>query len=1213
MLENDGKGSLVVEEELSIGNKLQPGGRQLMDSIFGEDSDSDSNLNAPISKKVRESANLNSQMAICYNYEILTAQTAVENRNLLQQEIMRKLHENYNRAKKDFQLTIETVLRYIEYNMSFKTFFIIFESAPYSFYNELLQKDHSVKRMRASIIEGSKKYLNNFCSSMFKFLKQLNQYRQRDSLDMDVLEDLFPEVPMIQKSNFLEILNKPAVLNSIFSVTREEELLVKLSSKSFKNFKFLLIDSISDNVIKNVNKSQDWILSDQNIKTIVSNLGDFGVTAKKLSTVKSVLQNFISDENPLPVTHHGYNTRSKEGGTLVSYFGQESSGTGNKGSKKRAVSGEEVSSKSKQIRTSGTVDISRSSSPHEKKEVVKLEDSMFYGEDIKSMEPEKEVESTLADSLIGAQDQQPIEAPRVEDNKSSEKLNLARPGDKMEVVHKECGEWFGFPTVPVNYVDSAKDNFVAEENRENCLLISIAPISPINKVLNDDYSMEVDNGEEFQSTHPPPKRSSNLLMEDFTTIDVDEKRKEIRDSFNEEDTVFLVNTSYSSARSVNDLVASLSNQLREIKAICARFEIDFESLSTGEDNCYSGLDISRVRSKIQDHSDSVAGSGSDVVDNNLVATCISARVPAVQTVQQAVPTTEDALSTSAIVPDDRHKQSQCRISLIQFNEKAIELNLLALVDSFSMEAGLFVRFGGNNAFCSATITVYQHSIRLFLMTLHCKQSARILNQKSIGEYAIPIMEEFNQLISYMGNVNFEEFNRFNVVDVLLSSEMPMYDAMIHISKTVAFGIPRSCIKLNLPTKNTTDTSIPFSILHKSFNEKLEHFNYQDSSIIFIDILQPDTKGNKPANMNFPFIMKRNLSANEDLMYQTSGAIYWCPSASGDLYHVSIVTRSRNQLDSIQYSCYEYDIDRNDLSNVRKSSIVQFPAMKKINYKSYFLKGVIMFLNVLSSWPSRWKFASYNLPKEEVLRVDTTSGVEMSFSNINSLLAYTPKSKSGLSSWLDNSTIYEVLSSFAAFLGDKRNIVMNSDASHGLIQLIINQGNDESVIEDGYERIKDIFKRQYKNMFSSKDSCIHIPVNEPQLLHWNFALVLVEKKSIIVHDPLFKEERVKAIGSAIFRICCLESGEDTSRMKDWNIKTTIQHPQQKDAVNCGVFTMISSIRAMCLIKMNRIHDLYQSWSFPSQPKDLVEYRRRFAKILLDDDKEVELAKFVKMFS
>ena len=115
MLENDGKGSLVVEEELSIGNKLQPGGRQLMDSIFGEDSDTDSNLNAQISKEVRESANLNSQIAICYNYEILTAQTAVENRNLLQQEIMRKLHENYNRAKKDFQLTIETVLRYIEY------------------------------------------------------------------------------------------------------------------------------------------------------------------------------------------------------------------------------------------------------------------------------------------------------------------------------------------------------------------------------------------------------------------------------------------------------------------------------------------------------------------------------------------------------------------------------------------------------------------------------------------------------------------------------------------------------------------------------------------------------------------------------------------------------------------------------------------------------------------------------------------------------------------------------------------------------------------------------------------------------------------------------------------------------------------------------------------------------------------------------------------
>jgi hypothetical protein len=53
--------------------------------------------------------------------------------------------------------------------------------------------------------------------------------------------------------------------------------------------------------------------------------------------------------------------------------------------------------------------------------------------------------------------------------------------------------------------------------------------------------------------------------------------------------------------------------------------------------------------------------------------------------------------------------------------------------------------------------------------------------------------------------------------------------------------------------------------------------------------------------------------------------------------------------------------------------------------------------------------------------------------------------------------------------------------------------------------------------------------------------------------------------------------------------------------------------MVLIHQNRIKELYTDWKFPSKKKDLVQYRRSFAKILIDDDKEVELAKFVAMFS
>ena len=81
--------------------------------------------------------------------------------------------------------------------------------------------------------------------------------------------------------------------------------------------------------------------------------------------------------------------------------------------------------------------------------------------------------------------------------------------------------------------------------------------------------------------------------------------------------------------------------------------------------------------------------------------------------------------------------------------------------------------------------------------------------------------------------------------------------------------------------------------------------------------------------------------------------------------------------------------------------------------------------------------------------------------------------------------------------------------------------------------------------------------------------------------MFIEHRVKLIiGSAIFEFCKREAGTDTELMKDWRIKKSIQHPQQTDNVNCGVFTLISSIRAMCFIKQYRFQQLLQNLELSS---------------------------------
>ncbi len=87
-------------------------------------------------------------------------------------------------------VSIKTILRYLEYNMSFKSFFIFYESAPNTFYDELYETDNSVQSKRKSIIDGSKKYLSNLCSFVFKFLKQLsNHYQGRENFNLKAFKD----------------------------------------------------------------------------------------------------------------------------------------------------------------------------------------------------------------------------------------------------------------------------------------------------------------------------------------------------------------------------------------------------------------------------------------------------------------------------------------------------------------------------------------------------------------------------------------------------------------------------------------------------------------------------------------------------------------------------------------------------------------------------------------------------------------------------------------------------------------------------------------------------------------------------------------------------------------------------------------------------------------------------------------------------------------
>ena len=98
------------------------------------------------------------------------------------------------------------------------------------------------------------------------------------------------------------------------------------------------------------------------------------------------------------------------------------------------------------------------------------------------------------------------------------------------------------------------------------------------------------------------------------------------------------------------------------------------------------------------------------------------------------------------------------------------------------------------------------------------------------------------------------------------------------------------------------------------------------------------------------------------------------------------------------------------------------------------------------------------------------------------------------SWIEGNTINEILASFAAFLKDDRNVAVDSNALHGLIQCYMKNG---SVEDESYDRVLEMFlsgEGKLKNLFAAKDSTFHIPINHPERAHWNFGLILAEKKT-----------------------------------------------------------------------------------------------------------------------
>lgn len=168
--------------------------------------------------------------------------------------ILDLLKDNRKLKQKEFVVSVELLLAFVLYKQRFSTFFIMCESLPELFATEEMGESISPAKKK-SLIKSGEIYLSTLASNLLEFFKMCRNLE--DGKDaMQVLDKVFPDIEDESKEYYRAILNRTDVRKMIKSVSRRDEIFMKLVPvKDFKTVRFQLVDYI-------VNKFCDQQLKD---------------------------------------------------------------------------------------------------------------------------------------------------------------------------------------------------------------------------------------------------------------------------------------------------------------------------------------------------------------------------------------------------------------------------------------------------------------------------------------------------------------------------------------------------------------------------------------------------------------------------------------------------------------------------------------------------------------------------------------------------------------------------------------------------------------------------------------------------------------------------------------------------------------------------------------------------------------------------------------
>ena len=1076
--------------------------------------------------------------------------------------LMDILNAKYDIATLEFQLSMEMILRYTQYSQPFWQFLLMCESIAVEFAEKKINDDPT-KDFQVMLNFASSQ-LDNISWNMMTFIKRYVSSASSLLETRNILQNVFSSVNGQLLDKYSRILSVNTVSKAISRISREDLLFQKMTrSKSLKDARLELMSALATNFCRDKRsflESNNKTIKDD-IKRVLKNIHSLNSKVNKplIKEVQELLVTYVSDdvdENPFPRLENG-------SGFLVH---------------------------SRNLRPKETVDYTKSfNSSGSVKAVQSKAKAVVVGakEQTNNIQPST-VQSKPKAGVVGAKDQ----TRNIQPSAVQSKPKAVVEATKELTTNIEPST--AVQSRPNAGIIGAKDQ---TRNIQPSAAVQCKPKAVVEATMELTTNIEPSSAvqgtqDQLQFDDIPSSRMEITSNKDPTALTIDNSAFLILVTTNLET---LSNFSKNTVLGAQEVTEAASHHLQYLIQLCETNDVNFDEIVENAklQRC------STTQHALPEEPLNTVGNAENTameVDNNMIfLDGVDQTLDMENDKADELKDNIEERGVQIVDSADRNIFKSCEDILHGYFQFATNSdkddNRL-----FHSKIRIITVTKREDWLCSCVLSMFAHALRIHLMT-----TSLLHFDRTTHEFVYKCLSDNRTLVSVwrlLGHGTFTPYAGIRrlslIIDYLLGNHYR--DANIQLN----FLQSSTVIMRSTSNNSLTADSIDFNqMIADKILESLDAESSIDidPTLIFIDIVTPAVPAdNSTQYLSFPnrIMIKGPVTS---VVYQSVAALYKCIISGNDQYMFRIITRhSRNfgtsyVMLNLSYdelydqTIAEYPFELLEISKASKT----FPAVLKLNRKSYYLEGIILCLNkgqlILPTEYSAEACLRASTKNNIISEDQLVTKLLYSLSDAEIVGSYDGRNKIRIeemqilnseSRWFTDEILNVALTRVISWSSPSCGMFVRSDVVadvfvfRQLVHAVAN--NSDSFVESeanidplrsleiAYEESKSIWA--YQNIFML-DSWFHTIINYPENSHWIFVGINAKRKIIFIVNSMWKISVSQIILNAVkvyirfeHTSCTLTQDPIIGDFDDWSIHNTGQSPQQLDSNNCGVHAFLA---------------------------------------------------------